>query len=73
MKVIYGVETDVLRIVLSNHPIKESNEDSAGIILDYDKAGNVVGLGVLSAFTRVQDPRSLEHFVTVKHHCRIIS
>ncbi|MGG6269126.1 DUF2283 domain-containing protein [Leptolyngbya sp. AN03gr2] len=64
MKVIYDAETDVLRIVLSDAPIEESNEDSSGIILDYDEAGNVVGLEVLSASVRVKDPRSLEHVVT---------
>ncbi len=49
MKVIYDTETDRLRIVLSDAPIEESNEDSSGIILDYDRAGNVVGLKVLNA------------------------
>jgi uncharacterized protein YuzE len=63
MKVIYDAETDVLRIVLSDVPIEESNEDQSGIILDYDEAGNVVGLEVLSASERVKDPRSLEHIV----------
>jgi YD repeat-containing protein len=63
MKVIYDAETDVLRIMLSDAPIKESNEDQSGVILDYDEAGNVVGIEVLSASTRVTDPRSLEHTV----------
>jgi uncharacterized protein YuzE len=64
MKVIYDAETDILRIVLNDAQIEESNEDSAGIILDYDEAGNMVGLEVLSASSRVKDPRSLEHIVT---------
>ncbi|KAM3095570.1 DUF2283 domain-containing protein [Phormidesmis sp. 146-35] len=63
MKVIYDAEVDVLRIVLSDAPIEESNQDQSGIILDYDEAGNVVGLEVLSASVRVKDPRSLEHIV----------
>jgi uncharacterized protein YuzE len=50
--------------VLNDAQIEESNEDSAGIILDYDEAGNMVGLEVLSASSRVKDPRSLEHIVT---------
>jgi uncharacterized protein YuzE len=64
MKVVYDAETDILRIVLNDAQIEESNENSAGIILDYDEAGNVVGLEVLSASSRVKDPRSLEHIVT---------
>jgi uncharacterized protein YuzE len=64
MKVVYDAETDILRIVLNDAQIEESNENSAGIILDYDEAGNMVGLEVLSASSRVKDPRSLEHIVT---------
>ena len=64
MKVIYDAETDVLRVVLTDSPIEESNEDSSGVILDYDSAGNVVGLDVLDASSRVNNPRSLEHIVT---------
>ena len=52
MKVIYDAETDVLRIMLSDERIEESNEDQSGIILDYDEAGNVVGIEVLSASKR---------------------
>ena len=64
MKVIYDAETDVLRVVLTDSPIEENNEDSSGVILDYDSAGNVVGLEVLDASSRVNNPRSLEHIVT---------
>lgn len=64
MKVVYDAETDILRIVLNDPPIEESNEDTSGIILDYDADGNVVGLEVLSASTRVKDSQSLEHVVT---------
>lgn len=63
MKVIYDAKTNVLRIMLSDGRIEESNEDQSGIILDYDEAGNVVGIEVLSASKRVTDPRSLEHTV----------
>jgi uncharacterized protein YuzE len=64
VKVIYDATTDILRIVLSDAPIEESNEDVAGIILDYDATGHVVGLEVLSASIRIKNPRSLEHIVT---------
>ena len=42
MKFGYDAETDTLRIVLSAAPIAESDEDKPGVILDYDKDGNVV-------------------------------
>ena len=34
MKVTYDPEVDVLRIVFKDAPIKESDEDKPGIILD---------------------------------------
>jgi len=63
MKVTYDPEVDVLRILLSNSPIEESDEDKPGVILDYDKDGNIVGLEILDASKRVSNPRSVEYAV----------
>ncbi len=64
MKVIYDPEVDVLRIVLSSATIEESDRDKPGVILDYDRDGNVVGLEILNASKRMENPRSLEYAVT---------
>ncbi|PYV21780.1 MAG: hypothetical protein DMG24_18640 [Acidobacteria bacterium] len=64
MKVTYDPQVDVLRILLSDAPIEESDEDKPGVILDYDKAGNVVGLEILEASKRMANPRSVEYAVT---------
>ena len=64
MKVTYDAETDVLRIVLSAAPVEESDEAKPGIILDYDKDGSIVGLEILNASQRTENPRSLEYAVT---------
>jgi uncharacterized protein YuzE len=56
MKVQYDPEVDVLSIVLSEAPIEESDEDKPGVILDYDKDGNVVGLEILDASKRMGNP-----------------
>ena len=64
MKVTYDPEVDVLRILLSNAPIEESDEDKPGVILDYDKDGNIVGLEILEASKRIANPRSVEYAVT---------
>jgi uncharacterized protein YuzE len=64
MKVTYDAEVDVLRILLSNAPIEESDEDKPGVILDYDKDGNIVGLEVLEASKQISNPRSVEYAVT---------
>jgi uncharacterized protein YuzE len=63
VKVTYDPEVDVLRILLSNAPIEESDEDKPGVILDYDKEGNIVGLEILDASKRVSNPRSFEYAV----------
>jgi len=64
MKVTYDPDVDVLRILFSNAPIEESDEDKPGVILDYDKDGNVVGLEVLNASQRIENPRAVEYVVT---------
>ena len=63
MKVTYDPEVDILRIIFSNVPIEESDEDKPGMILDYDKHGNIVGLEILDASKRIENPRSLEYAV----------
>jgi uncharacterized protein YuzE len=63
MKVTYDPEVDVLRIIFSNSPVEESDEDKPGVILDYDKDGNIVGLEVLDASKRIENPRSVEYAV----------
>jgi uncharacterized protein YuzE len=64
MKVTYDPKVDILRIILSSAPIEESDEEKAGMILDYDKEGNVVGLEILDASKRVENPRSVEYAVS---------
>ena len=63
MKITYDPRVDVLRIVLSNSAIEESGEEKPGVILDYDRNGNMVGLEILDASKRVENPRSLEYAV----------
>jgi uncharacterized protein YuzE len=64
MKVIYDPEVDVLRIFFSSSPIEESDEDKSGVIINYDKEGNIIGLEILDASKRVENPRSIEFAVT---------
>ncbi len=64
MKVTYDPEVDVLRILLSDSAIEESDADKPGVILDYDNNGNIVGLEILDASKRVGNPRALEYTVT---------
>ncbi len=63
MKITYDPEVDILRIILNNAEIEESDEEKPEMILDYDKDGNVVGLEILDASKRVENPRSVEYAV----------
>jgi uncharacterized protein YuzE len=63
MKVTYDPDVDVLRILLSAAPIEESDEEKPGVILDYDKDGNFVGLEILDASKRMDNPRAVEYAV----------
>jgi uncharacterized protein YuzE len=64
MKVVYDPEVDVLRILFSSAPIEESDEDKPGVILDYDKGGNIVGMEILDASKRMENPRAMEYAVS---------
>ena len=64
MKVTYDQEVDILRIILNDSDIDESDEDKPGVIIDYDERGNMVGMEILDASTRVQNPKTLEYAVT---------
>ena len=59
MKITYDPGLDVLRVLFSNAPIEESNEDKPGVILDYDKDGNIVGLEILDVSKRMENPLQL--------------
>ena len=64
MKVTYDQEVDVLRILLNESEIEESDEEKPGVIIDYDDHGNVVGLEILDASKRISNPKALEYAVT---------
>ena len=61
MKVRYDRKSDTLSLVLrDNVTVVESDEDKPGVILDYDKDGNLVSLEILDASRRVTDARKVD-------------
>jgi uncharacterized protein YuzE len=54
MKLNYYPETDSLYIDLSEKPSVESREISAGVVLDYDAEGVLVGIDIDNASTKAQ-------------------
>jgi uncharacterized protein YuzE len=53
MRMKYYKDTDSLYIDLSEHPSAESREVSEGIVLDYDASGNLVGIDIDNASSKV--------------------
>jgi len=60
MEIITNPDIDVLTIRLFDAPIEESDEETGGVITDYNEDGQVVGFEILNASERVQNPRSVE-------------
>ncbi len=63
MKMTYDPDVDGLRILFSNAPIEESDEDNPGVIIDYDRDGNIVGMEILDASKRMDNPRAVDYAV----------
>ena len=53
MKMKYYKVTDSLYIDLSENPSVESKEVSEGVVLDYDVNGNLVGIDIDNAASKV--------------------
>jgi uncharacterized protein YuzE len=54
MKINYYPDTDSLYIDFSSKPSAESREVSKGVVLDYDSAGNLAGIDIDQASTKLE-------------------
>ena len=54
MKIQYYPDTDSLYIDLSSKPSADSVEVSPGVVLDYDTDGNLVGIDIDEASTKLE-------------------
>ncbi len=64
MKVKYDPEVDVLLITLKDTEIEESDEETTGLILDFDSGGNVVRIEILQASKRIDNPQPIEYMIS---------
>jgi uncharacterized protein YuzE len=60
MRVDHGA--DAVYLNLTDRPIKDSEEVADGIIVDYDAEGRIVGVEILAAAKRTDDPAVLKQF-----------
>jgi len=49
MRISYDEKTDALYVRLKETPYYQSDELKEGVLLDYDKKGNLVGIEILDA------------------------
>jgi uncharacterized protein YuzE len=62
MRVRVDRSADAVYVNLTDRPIKDSAEVADGIIVDYDDEGRIVGIEVLDASRRTEDPMALKQF-----------
>ncbi|MBI2716647.1 MAG: DUF2283 domain-containing protein [Rhizobiales bacterium] len=53
---------DAIYLNLTDRPIKDSEEVADGIVVDYDAEGRIVGVEILDASKRTDDPEVLKQF-----------
>ena len=63
MKVKFDKEQDILYVSFSEEIIYESDEEKAGLILDYSASGKVVGIEILNASKQLENPAKVEYEV----------
>lgn len=63
MNIRFDKETDIVYLRFTDAEIVESDEDKPGVIIDYDKDGNVVGIEMLDASKKMKKPGSLVYEV----------
>ena len=61
MKIKYIPEVDILRITFKDIDIEERGEDTSGVIMDFDIDGNVVGIEILQASRRIDNPLAIAY------------
>jgi len=62
MRVRVDHGADAVYLNLTDRPIMESEEVADGIIVDYDEQGRIVGVEILDASKRTDDPAVLKQF-----------
>ena len=64
LKVTYDTGTDTLHLRLRDGKVSQSGEIAAGLVLDYDERGAIVGIELHDASKRSGNPKALEFAVS---------
>jgi uncharacterized protein YuzE len=63
MKVIYDPDKDILQISFSEATVEETTKITPELVLDYDKDGELIGLEIRQASTKVENPYAIAYVV----------
>jgi uncharacterized protein YuzE len=63
MKVVYDPDKDILQIAFIETAIEETAQIAPGLVFDYDEDGNVIGLELIKASTKVDSPYAISYLV----------
>jgi uncharacterized protein YuzE len=63
MKVIYDPDKDILQISFSETTVEETTKITPELVLDYDKDGDLIGLEIWKASTKVENPYAIAYVV----------
>jgi uncharacterized protein YuzE len=63
MKVIYDPDKDILQISFSEATVEETTKIAPELVLDYDKDGDLIGLEIRKASTKVENPYAIAYVV----------
>jgi uncharacterized protein YuzE len=61
MKVVYDPDKDILQITFIETTIEETAQIAPGLVLDYDEDGNVIGLELVKASTKMDNPHTISY------------
>ena len=59
MKIKYDKETDIVYISFSSQKIAESDQEKPDIILDYAENGQIVGIEILNASSKMEQEKGI--------------
>ncbi len=59
MVIKFDKESDTIYIRFSDAKVFESDEEKPGIILDYDELGNIIGIELLNASKKTDQPNGI--------------
>jgi uncharacterized protein YuzE len=63
MKVIYDPDKDILQITFIETIVEETAQIAPGLVLDYDEDGNVIGLELVKASAKMDNPYAISYLV----------